>query len=150
MQYRLFTFFILFFTFFLTQAQEKTDANIQLIKDFIQQVSIETISPDVILNQHVLLKETSTDEEYDYLEASIEEIRVNLQTKNIDEIEYLTFNSLPKKETNDIDLEGKSVDHIYFLKYKKRQMLAIYITENKIASFTLVAKENNKARFITY
>lgn len=150
MQYKLSILFITFFTFFSIQAQEKTDPNIQLIKDFIQQVSIDTISPDVILSQHILLKETSTNEEYDYLEASIEEIRLNLQTKNIDEIEYLTFNSLPKKETNNIDLEGKAVDQIYFLKYKKRQMLAIYIAENKIASFTLVVKENNKAQFITY
>lgn len=132
------------------QGKSHTTADINLIKDFIHQVAIDSIRPDLILSQHVLLEETASDEQYDYLEASIEEIRLNLQTKNLDEIEYLPYNSLPRKETNDIDPEGKPTDRMYFLKYKKRQMLAVYIEEDKIASFTLVSKGNNRARFITY
>lgn len=126
-----------------------TQDDIALIKDFISDIADETLRPDVILNRYVLLQRTETDEEYDYLEASIEEIRVNLQPKNIDEIAYIPFQALPKRETRDIDPEGKPTSKMYFLRYRNRQMLAVYIAQDKIASFTLVSK-GDKAHFVTY
>lgn len=146
-------FLFLFCSISLVTAQTTettTQDDIALIKDFISDIADETLRPDVILNRYVLLQQTETDEEYDYLEASIEEIRVNLQPKNLNEITYIPFQALPKRETRDIDPEGKPTDKMYFLRYKNRQMLAIYIARDKIASFTLVSKGDNKAHFVTY
>jgi len=123
--------------------------DIQLIKDFVADIADETLRPDIILSRHVLLEQTDTDEEYDYLEASIEEIRINLQPKNLNEIVYTPFKALPNRETRDIDPEGKPTDSMYFLRYHNRQMLAVYIAQGKIASFTLVSK-GDKAHFVTY
>lgn len=145
-------FFLLFCSIqpVIAQTSETTaQDDIALIKDFIFDIADETQRPDLILSRHVLLEQTETDEEYDYLEASIEEIRINLQPKNLNEIEDLPFQALSKRETRDIDPEGKPTDKMYFLRYRNRQMLAIYIAQNKIASFTLVSK-GNKAHFVTY
>lgn len=123
--------------------------NIVRIKAFITDIADVTKRADVILSQHVLLEKTKTDEEYDYLEAAIEEIRLNLQLKDLDEIIYTPFNKLPKKDVWDVDPEGKPTESMYFLHYKNRQMLAVYLARGKIASFTLVSK-GNKAHFVTY
>ncbi|TYR38196.1 hypothetical protein FXV77_02640 [Sphingobacterium phlebotomi] len=130
--------------------ETSTQDDIKRIKDFIADVADETLRPDIILSRHVLLEQTETDEEYDYLEASIEEIRINLQPKNLDEIAYIPFQELPKRGTRDIDPEGKPTAKMYFLHYRKRQMLAVYIAQDKIASFTLVSKGDNQAHFVTY
>lgn len=148
--------FLLLFTltswaFGQTPSSEASEAkdDITIIRDFIHDIADEKIRPDVILTRHVLMETTKKDEEYDYLEASIEEIRINLQPKNIDEIAYIAFQDMPKRETHDIDPEGKPTDKMYFLQYRKRQMLAVYIAEGKIASFTLVSK-GRQAHFVTY
>ena len=125
------------------------EEDIALIKDFIAEVADESQRADIILAKYVAIEQTHTDEGYDYLEASIEEIRLNLQPKNLDEIEYIPFRALPKRETRDIDPEGKPTDRMYFLHYKERQMLAVYLADNKIASFTLVSK-GDRAHFVTY
>lgn len=146
-----FLVFLTLTSFVFGQTSSSTaEDDITLIKSFISDIADETLRPDVILSQHVLLEKTETDEEYDYLEASIEEIRINLQPKNIHEIAYIPFHALPNRETHDIDPEGKPTDKMYFLRYKNRQMLAVYIAQNKIASFTLVSKGDNKAHFVTY
>lgn len=147
------TFFIAVLFFGVGKAQPPSSAtteDIRIIQAFIADVADETIRPDVILSQHVLVENTTSDEAYDYLEASVEEIRLNLQTKNVEEIEYIPFDKLPRKETRDIDPEGKPTDKMYFLRYKNRQMLAVYIANKKIASFTLVSKGNKIAHFVTY
>lgn len=135
---------------FAQTSTDKQERDIRIIKDFLLDVADENIRPDLILSKHVRITETSSNEEYDYLEASIDEIRLNLQTKNIQEIAYIPFQSLPKKEVRDIDPEGKPIENMYFLRYKNRQMLAIYIEEDKIASFTLVSKGDKVAHFVTY
>lgn len=151
MQQTIQTFLILFTSTLWASGQTActTKDDITLIKDFISDIADESLRPDVILSRHVLLEQTTADEEYDYLEASIEEIKINLQLKNLDEIAYIPFQALSKKETYDIDAEGKPTDKMYFLRYKNRQMLAIYIAKDKIASFTLVSK-GDRAHFVTY
>ncbi len=132
------------------QKKEMGDDQTRLIQAFINDIADPEIRADVILAKHVKIDQTNTDEGYDYLEASINEIRLNLQTKEVDAIDYVPFNELSRRETNDIDPEGKSTNNMYFLFYKKRQMLAVYLENNKIASFTLVSKGNNVAHFVTY
>lgn len=154
MRYKIVPLFLLFsLSWLLSSAQvdeSKQEQDIQIIETFLFDVADENVRPDLILSKHVLINETSSDEAYDYLEASINEIRLNLQTKNIEEIEYVPFHSLSKKDTRDIDPEGKPTENMYFLRYKNRQMLAVYIEDNKIASFTLVSKGNKVAHFVTY
>ncbi|MFD1768497.1 hypothetical protein [Sphingobacterium suaedae] len=147
---------IIFFLipFFATTGNAQTssvqETDIKRIQAFIRDIADPAIRADIILSQHVLIEETDTHEGYDYLEASIEEIRVNLQTKNINDIHYIPFHELPKRETRDIDPEGKPTNRMYFLQYKNRQMLAIYVAQDKIASFTLVSKGDKIAHFVTY
>lgn len=125
-------------------------SHLDIIHNFINDIANSESRSDVILNKHVWLSDSLDNDMYDYLEASIEEIKLNLSTKNIDEIQYISFQQLPRKETRDIDPEGKPTENMYFLKYKGRQMLAIYIVDNRIASFTLVSKGNRVAHFVTY
>lgn len=120
-----------------------------VLKTFIAELSNDAIAVDVILSQHMII-ENPTDEIYDYLEVSLEEIRINLMTKTIEDIQYIPYEKMPKKEIKDIDLEDLDPKHVYFLIYKNRQMLALYLEEGKIASFTLVAKGNGKAHFVLY
>ena len=142
--------FIVFISISSVAAQAPySDSDKLLIQDFITDIANEKIRPDVILSKYVALQQTVTDEQYDYLEASIEEVRINLQPKNIDEIEYVPFTDMPKREIRDIDTEGKPTDKMFFLRYRNRHMLAIFILEDKIGSFTLVSK-GNKAHFVTY
>lgn len=120
-----------------------------IIKSFIEDLADEDKAIDVILSQHVIVQHPS-DELYDYLEASLMEIRINLMTKRIEEITYIPYSAMPHKEIKDIDPEGLDTDKMYFLNYKKRQMLAVYVENNKIGSFTLVSKGYNKAHFVRY
>lgn len=135
---------------FAQEQAQNQEGDIQLIKNFIHDISVDSIRADLILSKHVLINDTESDEQYDYLEASIEEISLNLQTKNPADLIYIPFAKLPRKETRDIDPEGKPTDKMYFIKYKGRLMLSVYIAEDKIASFTLVSIGNNVARFVTY
>jgi len=57
---------------------------------------------------------------------------------------------MPKKDIKDIDIESLNPDNIYFLYYRNKQMLAVYLEEEKIASFTLVANGKGKAHFVLY
>ncbi|TDS15891.1 hypothetical protein B0I21_102208 [Sphingobacterium paludis] len=132
------------------QEQSKEDLDFAVIDSFLTDLDDPSFRADVILSKHILIEQTDTDEGYDYLEASINEIRLNLQSKQLDQIEAIPFHKLPKKETRDIDPEGKSTSDMYFLFYKGRQMLALYLKNDKIASFTLVSKGNNLAHFVTY
>lgn len=120
-----------------------------LLDTFITKLADENVAVDVIMSQYMIIEEPTYDL-YDYLEASLEEIRINLLSKNIAEIKYIPFLKMNKKNIKDIDLEGLNPEKVYFLYYKERQMLAIYIEEEKIASFTLVANGKGKAHFVLY
>ena len=147
----IFSLFIVFqsFTGYAQTDTTQQHTDLPVIKDFVEMLSNDTVQTDVILSNFIIV-ENPNDELYDYLLASLQEIRINLMSKNIEQIEYTSFNEMPRKEIQDIDLENLNANHIYFLHYKKRQMLALYLKENKIASFTLVSKGNNKAHFVLY
>lgn len=124
-------------------------SDIEIIKSFINDLSEENRAVDVVLSQHLVV-ESPSDEIYDYLEVSLEEIRINLFSKKLNEIQYIPYDKMPRKEINDIDPEGLDTTKMYFLKYKNRQMLAVYLENGKIGSFTLVSKGNGKAHFVLY
>ena len=134
-------------------AQESTPKDhgkdIALIQSFITDLANENKAVDIILSQYLVV-ENPSDEIYDYLEVSLEEVRINLMTKNLKEIEYIPYNKMQKKEIRDIDPESLDTDNMYFLHYRKRQVLAVYLENNKIGSFTLVSKGNNMAHFVLY
>jgi hypothetical protein len=132
------------------QENKVSDTNLAIVKKFIIALNEPSIATDVILSQFITIKKELTDEYYEYLEASLNEIRLNIQTKDISQIQYLNYRQLPKKETRDIDLEEKNADNIYFLKIKDRLIVSLYLDTEKIASFTLVSKGNNLAHFVTY
>lgn len=123
--------------------------DIQVIKNFIADLGDENIAVDVVLSQYIKVDHPSN-EKYDYLEVSLEEVRINLLYKNIADIQYIPYANMPRKEVRDIDPEKLDINRMYFLQYKKRQVLAVYIDKDKIASFTLVSKGNNLAHFVTY
>ncbi|NGM60377.1 hypothetical protein G5B30_00470 [Sphingobacterium sp. SGG-5] len=123
--------------------------NKTIIQSFIADLADNNKAIDVILSQHVLVQHPS-DELYDYLEASLMEIRINLMTKRIEDIAYTPYSNMPPKEIRDVDPEGLCTHNMYFLHHKKRQMLAVYVEEGKIGSFTLVSKGGNKAHFVRY
>ena len=117
--------------------------------DFIYDLNNSEIPLDVILSQWVIV-EAPSDELYDYLEVSLEEIRLNLSYKNIDQIEIKNYNEMPKKEIRDIDPEGLNVNNMYFIYYKNRLVTSVYVEGEKIGSFTLVSKGNEMAHFVLY
>jgi hypothetical protein len=123
--------------------------DIKILKEFIYDLANNEIRADVILSKYVIV-ENSNDELYDYLEVSLDEIRINLMSKNIEDIQYIPYAQMSRKDIRDIDLEELDSDRIYFLQYRNRQVAAIYLEQNKIASFTLVSKGNNKAHFVLY
>ncbi|MFD2553332.1 hypothetical protein [Sphingobacterium tabacisoli] len=123
--------------------------DIRYIQSFIRDLANENKAVDIILSQYLIV-ENPSDEIYDYLEVSLEEVRINLMTKNLEEIDYIPYSKMPKKEIRDIDPEGLDTDNMYFLHYRKRQMLAVYLENGKIGSFTLVSKGNNLAHFVLY
>lgn len=126
------------------------EQDLAIIQRFIETIAQDELRADVILSQQVLMEKEVDNDAYDYLEASIDEIRLNVQLKDLNQIEYFPFSKLPRAETRDIDTEGKSTDKMYFLKYKGRLLLSVYIDKDKIASFTLVSKGDSKAHFVTY
>jgi hypothetical protein len=123
--------------------------DIKILKEFIYDLANNEIRADVILSKYVIV-ENSNDELYDYLEVSLDEIRINLMSKNIEDIQYIPYAQMSRKDIRDIDLEELDSDRIYFLQYRNRQVAAIYLEQDKIASFTLVSKGNNKAHFVLY
>lgn len=134
-------------------AQDTTTNNrtkeIATIQSFIKDLANENKAVDIILSQYLIVENPSS-EIYDYLEVSLEEVRLNLLSKEIKDINYIPYSLMPKKEIRDIDPEELNTDSMYFLHYRKRQMLAVYLENGKIASFTLVSKGNNKAHFVLY
>lgn len=130
-----------------TQNNNKED--IQVIQSFIQDLADENKALDIILSQHLLVNEPS-DELYDYLEVSLQEVRINLMSKKISEINYIPFAKMPRRDVRDIDPEDLDTNNMYFLHYRNRQMLAVYVENGKIGSFTLVSKGYNKAHFVRY
>lgn len=142
-----------FFFAIVSKAQTTSttqEQDLAIIQRFIETIAQDELRSDVILSQQVLMEKEVDNDAYDYLEASIDEIRLNVQLKDLTQIEYIPFNKLPHKETVDIDTEGKPTDKMYFLKYKGRLLLSVYIDKDKIASFTLVSKGDSKAHFVTY
>lgn len=142
---------LLFTTTVFGQNISKTDSldHLNILKSFIFELADPNKAVDVILSQYVIVEEPS-DEIYDYLDVSLEEVRINLISKKLDEIQYIPFSKMERKEIRDIDPEGLDTNEMYFLYYKNRQMLAVYMEHGKVASFTLVSKGNNKAHFVLY
>lgn len=130
--------------------EQKSHGNgLNLVKNFIKDLANEDIALDVILSQYVRVTEPS-DELYDYLEVSLEEIRINLMMKKLEIIQYKSYKELPGKEVRDIDVEDLNTENMYFLYHKDRLLTSIYTEEGKIASFTLVSKGNEMAHFVCY
>lgn len=149
---RLFLTFIIFFQTFISLGQDSTPSqqdDLKIIKSFIADLANDDIRTDVILSQYIIV-ENPDDELYDYLEVSLDEIRINLISKRISDIQYTPYHQMPRREIMDIETDHLDTNRIYFLHYKRRQMLAIYLDQDKIASFTLVSKGNNKAHFVLY
>lgn len=117
--------------------------------DFVHDLANTDIPLDSILNDYITVNDRSS-EWNDYLLASLEELRINLMSKPVEQLEYIRYNEMPRKEIRDIDLEGKNPDDIIFIWYRKRKVAALYMEGNNIASFTLVSKGNNLAHFVTY
>lgn len=150
MRILLISIFTLLSPFTFAQNQDSThQKDIQLIKSFIADLGNENIAVDVILSQYIKVDRPSN-ETYDYLEVSLEEVRINVLYKQIADITCIPYANMPRKEVRDIDLEELDMNRMYFLQYKKKQVLAVYIEKDKIASFTLVSKGNNLAHFVTY
>ncbi|WP_400262390.1 hypothetical protein ACFX5U_02250 [Sphingobacterium sp. SG20118] len=132
------------------QENKYAEEQVTYIKKFTDDLNDTTVATDVILSQYIVISNELTDELFDYLKASLDEIRLNIQMKDKSQIQYFNYFDLQKKETRDIDLEGKNPNNIYFLKVKDRLIVALYLDNEKIASFTLVSKGNNLAHFVTY
>lgn len=148
------TLFILLFSFqsIFLFGQDSTSVkkdDIQLIKEFIFDLANDEIRADVILSKYVII-DNPNEELYNYLEVSLDEIRINLMSKKIEDIQYIPYVKMLRKDVRDIDLEDLDSNRIYFLHYRNRQVVAIYLEQDKIASFTLVSKGNNKAHFVLY
>ncbi|MFD1165456.1 hypothetical protein ACFQ2C_07555 [Sphingobacterium daejeonense] len=154
---RFLLYFLLFSSPLFTFAQYEHDDQHQVSSangmdvawDFIADLNNTEIPLDVILSQWVIVNEPS-DELYDYLEVSLEEIRLNLTYKNFDQIEIKSYNELSRKEVRDIDPEGLHVNNMYFIYYQGRLVTSIYVEGDKIGSFTLVSKGDDMAHFVTY
>lgn len=116
---------------------------------FIDDLADPALALDIILSQWVTVENPSR-ELYDYLEVSLEEIRLNLSTKKLALLELKNYHDLPNREIRDIDPEGLNVDNMYFLYYNQRLVTSLYVAGDKIGSFTLVSKGNNLAHFVTY
>ncbi|WP_133228556.1 hypothetical protein [Sphingobacterium corticibacter] len=133
-----------------TVAAPTTRSNsLRTAQQFIADLANPDLALDIVLSKHVLVQDAD-DEMYDYLLASLAEIRLNLMSKRIEDIRYVTYQEMPRKEVADIDTEGKNTADMVFLYSGKRQMTALLTQNNKIASFTLVSKGGNRAHFVTY
>jgi len=132
------------------QEQQTSNEYIVVLKKFVQRLHDPSLATDIILSQDLITSQKLNEDLQEYLLASIDEIRINVQSKNINQLEYLSFAQAGRKETSDIDLEGIDPQQVYFVKYLKRFVFAAVIRDRKIASFTLVSKGNNKAHFVFY
>jgi len=144
-----FLFFFQTLSIFAQDSIQEKKSDLEIIKNFIQDLSNDEIHTDVILSKYIIV-ENPNDELYDYLEVSLDEIRINLMSKKIEEIQYIPYMQMPRKDVRDIDLEELNSNRVFFLHYKNRQVAALYLEQDKIASFTLVSKGNNKAHFVLY
>ncbi|WP_343563543.1 hypothetical protein [Sphingobacterium sp.] len=133
-------------------AQEKplTSENITVLKKFVHRLNDTNLATDIILSQDILTAKNLDEDQQEYLLASIDEIRINVQSKDISKLEFINFLQAGRKETYDIDLEGIDPKQVYFVRYLNRFVFAAVIQDKKIASFTLVSKGNNKAHFVFY
>ena len=133
-------------------AQEKplTSENISVLKKFVYRLNDTNLATDIILSQDLLTTKNLDEDQQEYLLASIDEIRINVQSKDISKLEFINFLQAGRKETYDIDLEGIDPKQVYFVRYLNRFVFAAVIRDKKIASFTLVSKGNNKAHFVFY
>lgn len=136
-------------TFAQTHIHSSSSEDSTLIQTFLHELADENRAVDIILSQHILVNEPSS-EMYDYLEVSLEEVRLNIMNKRLEDLQIIPFHKMPAKNIRDIDPEGLDTQGIYFIYYKGKQVIALYLQENKIASFTLVSKGNNKAHFVFY
>ncbi|QMV69192.1 hypothetical protein HS960_16690 [Sphingobacterium paramultivorum] len=132
------------------QEQQTSNEYIVVLKRFVQRLHDPNLATDIMLSQDLITSKKLDEDLQEYLLASIDEIRINVQSKDINQLEYLSFAQAGRKETSDIDLEGIDPQQVYFVKYLKRFVFAAVIRERKIASFTLVSKGNNKAHFVFY
>ena len=131
------------------EIQASSTNNIDIVYDFIDDLNNTQIALDVILSKSVIVNQP-TDELYDYLEASLEEIRLNLIYKDIELVTVKNFNELPRREVRDIDPEGLDVNNMFFVYYKDRLVFSLYVEKDKIGSFTLVSKGDDMAHFVRY
>ncbi len=150
------TYLIILFTIF-TSASTLAQNNIEnttsrpdsLLYKFVHELADVNRATDIILSQHIIVNNPSA-ELYDYLEVSLEEIRLNVQYKNIGELEFVPFHKMPAKRLRDIDTEELNTNNIFFIQHKGKHIFAVYIENNKIASFTLVSKGQKQAHFVFY
>lgn len=133
-------------------AQESLAAKepVAVLKKFVQRLNDADLATDIILSQDIITAKNLDEDQQEYLLASIDEIRINVQSKDINKLEYINFVEAGRKETYDIDLEGIDPQQVYFVRYLKQFVFAAVIRDKKIASFTLVSKGNNKAHFVFY
>ncbi|WP_324758779.1 hypothetical protein [Sphingobacterium thalpophilum] len=134
---------------FAQQSADK-DPNVAVLKNFVHRLNDQDVASDIILSQDLLTSKNMDADMQEYLLASIDEIRINIQSKDNSKLEYISFARAGRKETNDIDLEGIDPRQVYFVRYLKRFVFAAVVQDKKIASFTLVSKGDNRAHFVFY
>src|SRR5699024_8349202 len=110
------------------------------IEEFVEDLADDSIALDVILSQRVMLSEDLDNEMLDYLLASLQEIRFNLQWKDKEKIQIVPYHSLSRKVQEPIDFEGYSPEDVFFVQHDQRTVFSILLGKKKIASFTLVSK----------
>src|SRR5699024_6878284 len=120
------------------------------IHEFIEDLSDDSIALDIILSQKVKLSAGIDREKIDYLIASLQEIRFNLQLKDPEKIIITPFTKLSRQEKRNIDLEKHAPEDVYFIQHNKKNVFALLLGDNKVSSFTLVSKGKNKSHFVTY
>ncbi len=123
--------------------------SMDVAKSFIRDLANTDIALDIILSKYVITNDAD-DEMYDYLLASLAEIRLNMMSKRIQDIQFIPFQEMSRRDVSDIDTEGLNTADMVFLRHGKRQLTALYMENGKVASFTLVSKGGNKAHFVTY
>lgn len=120
------------------------------IRGFIEDLSDDSVALDIILSQKVNLSDEINREKIDYLIASLQEIRFNLQLKDSGKINVIPFAKLSQQEKRKIDLEKHSPENVYFIQHNKKNIFAILLGDKKVSSFTLVSKGKNLSHFVTY
>ncbi|MGE8379746.1 MAG: hypothetical protein ACN6PN_15380, partial [Sphingobacterium sp.] len=74
-------------------AQEKpvTSENVTVLKQFVHRLNDTNLATDVILSQDILTGKNLDEDQQEYLLASIDEMRINVQSKDISKLEYINF-----------------------------------------------------------